>query len=119
MFQDIDGERQDVKKGELVYKRITAKEAKALGLEKQPKTDDCDHSDRSICMMCNPNMMVPKMIPNDVYKCKRDFTGTYDKKHYLHRTYKTMKILESIVDMTKIIDYSKIKDSGSEQKETK
>lgn len=108
MFQDIDGERQDVKKGELVYKRIPAKEAKALGIVKQPKSEDCDHSDRSICMLCNPNMMVPKMIPNDIYRCKRDFTGSYDKKHYLFRVYKTAKILESIIDFTLITDYSKL-----------
>lgn len=111
VFQDIDGMRQAVVKGDLAYTKMTAKEAKSLGITKQPKTEECDHSDRAICGICNPNMLKPKMIPNDIYRRKEDFTGSYDKKHYLSRIYTTVKILENVIDINRIIDYSK-KENG-------
>jgi DNA polymerase elongation subunit (family B) len=71
VFSDIEGEVQEVKKGEPVFLKNGQ----------------------------------PKMIPNCVLKVKENFTGTYDKWHYVGRVYNTIKILENIIDMNKIIKY--------------
>lgn len=47
----------------------------------------------------------PKMVENKVLKMVEDFDGDYDKWHYVERVYKTIKILENVVDMDKITKY--------------
>lgn len=47
----------------------------------------------------------PKMIENKVLKMVEDFDGNYDKWHYVERVYKTVKILENVIDMDKITKY--------------
>lgn len=48
----------------------------------------------------------PKMEPNDIYRTVDEFTGTYDKWHYVKRVYKTIEILSPILDMNKIVNYN-------------
>jgi DNA polymerase elongation subunit (family B) len=48
----------------------------------------------------------PKMIENRVYKLSENFTGSYDKQHYLKRTFSTAEILKTVIDMSKIKNYS-------------
>jgi DNA polymerase elongation subunit (family B) len=47
----------------------------------------------------------PKMIENHILRVKEHFTGSYDKWHYVGRVYNTIKILENIIDMDKVIKY--------------
>lgn len=47
-----------------------------------------------------------KIIDNNIYRLAKDFTGSYDKKHYLKRIYNTMSILQTVIDMDQIINYS-------------
>ena len=47
-----------------------------------------------------------KMVPNRVLCLEEKFDGSYDLRHYLERAYKTMKILESVIDLSKIKNYS-------------
>lgn len=47
----------------------------------------------------------PKMVENQIYRLQEDFTGSYDKWHYIERLYDSMKIFETILDMDKIVKY--------------
>ena len=47
----------------------------------------------------------PSMVENKIVKLDKNFTGSYDKKHYFKRLYDTMKILEPVIDMEKIKNY--------------
>lgn len=73
IFNDIDGKKQAIVKGEPVILKSTGE---------------------------------PKMIDNCIYRLEKDFNGSYDLKHYLKRVYDTAKILESVIDMSKITNYS-------------
>ena len=103
-FNDIDGEIQEVKKGELVFTKMKKKEYEALGLEKNPLTELCEHSDRTICEHCNPHLLKPKMVPNRILRLREDFTGSYDVEHYKDRVLKTLNILSTVTDFDKIKD---------------
>ena len=48
----------------------------------------------------------PKMIENKILKRVELFDGDYDKWHYTKRVYDTIKILENVIDMDKIINYN-------------
>lgn len=52
---------------------------------------------------------LPNMIPNKVLKLKEDYDGSYDLEHYVDRVYKTVQILENIVDMERIPVYTSVK----------
>lgn len=106
LFNDIDGEIQDTKKGEPVFSKMKKKEWESAGLEKLPIKDDCTHSDRTFCSNCNPHLMYPKMVPNKIYRTVDDFCGSYDKFHYLERVYKTVSILEPILDISRFLNYN-------------
>jgi len=43
----------------------------------------------------------PKMIVNKIYRLEEDYCGTYDVEHYVARVYKTLKILENVIDLDK------------------
>jgi len=109
LFNDIDGEIQKVEKGEKKFTKMKKKEYEELGLTRNPKTEECDHSDRVFCMKCNPHLHKPKMIPNRVLRLQEDFYGTYELEHYISRVFKTIKILEPVLDFDKYLDYSKAK----------
>jgi len=49
---------------------------------------------------------LPMMIPNRVLKLIDQFDGDYDKNHYVGRVYNTIKILENVIDMDKIINFT-------------
>jgi len=40
----------------------------------------------------------PKMVPNDILRLVEDFTGSYDRWHYVERVYDTIMILENVLD---------------------
>lgn len=103
LYNKIDGEKQDFKKGEPQFKKYTKKEYTAMGLEKKSQVKECDHTDRSMCLHCNSDLHYPKMIPNKILALAEDFDGDYDKDHYKSRVYKTMNILSNVVDMSKIL----------------
>jgi len=75
MFSDIDGQIQQVQKGELVF----LKSGK------------------------------PKMIDNRILRLAENYAGSYDLLHYLERVYKTVDILNTVVDMDLFTKYSKSK----------
>lgn len=72
LFNDIDGMKQSVTKGEAVF----LKSGKA------------------------------KMEENKIYRTLETFSGSYDKKHYVKRLYKTLEIFETLIDMSTITNYS-------------
>ena len=109
VYNDVDGEIQDSAKGELLYKRMLKSEYEALGFEKKPKLETCTHSDRTTCRECNPDLYVPKMIPNRILKRQEEFDGSYDIEHYMQRLYATIEILGNVVDMEKVKRYDKYK----------
>lgn len=47
----------------------------------------------------------PKMVENKVLRLVDIFDGDYDKFHYIKRVYNTIKILENVIDMDKIMNY--------------
>lgn len=47
----------------------------------------------------------PKMIENRVLRMVEDFEGSYDMFHYVERVYNTMKILENVIDMSRLTKY--------------
>ena len=47
----------------------------------------------------------PKMIPNKILRLYEDYNGSYDKEHYIGRVYKTMKILENVLDLSQFERY--------------
>ena len=47
----------------------------------------------------------PSMEENRILKVKEDFKGHYDKIHYVKRVYKTMLILENVIDKEKLKNY--------------
>ena len=47
----------------------------------------------------------PSMKENKILKLDKDFTGTYDMKHYFKRAYDTIKILEPVIDLKEIVNY--------------
>jgi len=49
---------------------------------------------------------LPMMIPNKVLRLVEQFDGSYDVDHYIKRVYNTIKILENVIDMDRIINYS-------------
>ncbi len=51
----------------------------------------------------------PKMIPNTIISLVEDYKGSYDKEHYVRRVYKTLKILENVLDLTKFERYDTVK----------
>lgn len=106
LFQDIDGERQVYTKGEPKFVRMTRREYESLNLSKNPSLSSCKHKPNLFCMECNPQLFKPKMEPNDVYRVVDQFTGTYDKWHYMKRLYNTISILEPVLDMEGIINYN-------------
>jgi hypothetical protein len=65
LYQTIDGEKQAMAKGELLYN----KDGK------------------------------PKMVPNKILRVPELYNNDMDSWHYVDRVYKTMKILENILDM--------------------
>lgn len=71
LFQDVDGERQKVVKGELEY-----------------------YTDGR-----------PKMKANDIYRKVTNFSGTYDKWHYIKRVYSTVETLVNLIDLKSIPKY--------------
>ena len=50
-----------------------------------------------------------KMIPNNVLRVVEKFNGDYDKDHYIDRVRKTVAILENIIDMEQIPNYTSVK----------
>lgn len=48
----------------------------------------------------------PKMIPNNILKFAELYNNNHDRWHYVKRVYKTLCILENVVDITKFINYS-------------
>lgn len=49
---------------------------------------------------------LPKMIPNKILKIQEQWTQDEDKLHYVSRVYKTLMILENLLDKEQFIDYS-------------
>jgi DNA polymerase elongation subunit (family B) len=49
----------------------------------------------------------PKMIPNKILKMQSEWAGDEDRLHYVERVYKTLMILENLLDKDQFIDYSK------------
>lgn len=47
----------------------------------------------------------PKMVENSVLRLVEDFDGDYSKWHYVERVYKTFKILENVIDMSRLVKY--------------
>lgn len=47
----------------------------------------------------------PKMVENRILRLEEDWTGGYDKAHYLGRVYKTIKILENVINMEQFVKY--------------
>jgi DNA polymerase elongation subunit (family B) len=47
----------------------------------------------------------PKMVDNCILRLVEDFDGKYDKYHYVERVYKTLKILEKVVEIKKFTKY--------------
>lgn len=72
IFNDIDGMKQKVEKGELVFIKKTGE---------------------------------PKMVENNILRMEEDFTGSYDRGHYLKRVWSTMNILSNVLDMELFVKY--------------
>jgi hypothetical protein len=76
LFNVIDGEKQEMKKGEPVILKKTGK---------------------------------PKMVPNRILKVYEEDMSmddfVFDKQHYYERVYKTVAILENVVDMDQFVKY--------------
>lgn len=51
----------------------------------------------------------PKMVPNNILRLLEDYSGTYDKLHYLNRVYSTVEILETVLDKKQFTKYTKSK----------
>lgn len=47
----------------------------------------------------------PKLIDNRVLRDKRLFNGEYDHMHYVERVYKTLDILDGVIDISQFTDY--------------
>jgi DNA polymerase elongation subunit (family B) len=71
LYTALDGERQDIKKGEPVFLKNG----------------------------------VPKMIPNNVLKCIEDWNDDAYVEHYVKRVYKTICILENVLDLSQYTKY--------------
>lgn len=50
-----------------------------------------------------------KTKPRTVLRMLEDFTGTYDKGHFVKRVYATLCILDNVLDMNLFVDYTKTK----------
>lgn len=48
----------------------------------------------------------PKMIPNRILRLKEDFTGSYDKEHYIGRIYDTSCIFDSVIPSSTFPNFS-------------
>jgi DNA polymerase I len=48
----------------------------------------------------------PKMIENKILKLVENFDGSYDKFHYAKRVYDTVKILQNVIDMERVLNYN-------------
>lgn len=91
------------------HKKLKASDIKAKGLIKLAKLASCDHSDKSTCFGCNPDMYEPRYIENRILKHVDNFNNDYELDHYLKRCYDSVSILENVIDMSQIIDYTKAK----------
>ena len=49
----------------------------------------------------------PKLVPNTILKLQNQWVGDENKNHYVSRVFKTLMILENILDKSQFIDYSK------------
>lgn len=110
LYSAIDGEIQDVAKGEPQFKKYTKKEIKQLKLPVNPITENCEHNDKTFCMICNPQLHYPKMIPNRILKRSELWNGKdHDTNHYIKRVYKTIEIFSNILNMDEFTNYSLVK----------
>lgn len=59
----------------------------------------------------------PKMVPNKILKLAKHWTpGLEDKEHYLNRVYKTLEILENVIQLDQFVDYT-VKKNNDKLKE--
>jgi len=106
VYQYIKDEKvQQVIKDEPQFCKYTKKEYEALGLEKKPQTESCEHKETLFCNKCNPHLYYPKMIEQSGLRFPELFDGTYDKWHYVKRVYATLDTLSNIIDMAKYPKY--------------
>lgn len=96
LYNAIDGKIQNG------YTKLKANDIKTLGLIKKNLLDSCEHSLKSTCPECNPDMYIPKYIDNKILKHVENFNNDQDVDHYIQRCYATIEILSNVLDMEKI-----------------